>query len=71
MTDFGLTQFPELKAGTNIVGLRNDGRQLPEINLIELSPDKTVDDVVKRYTQPSGDPPHITMGMDTAPFTVR
>ena len=29
-----------------MVGLRNDGKQLHEINLVELAPGKTVDDVV-------------------------
>jgi uncharacterized cupredoxin-like copper-binding protein len=56
-TDFAFDSTPALKAGANIVGLRNDGRQLHEINLVELAPDKTVDDVVAWYRQPSGPPP--------------
>ena len=61
-TDFGLSHVPELKAGTNVVGLRNDGRQLHEINLIELAPGKTVDDVVKWYKQPAAPPPMTSLG---------
>ncbi len=61
-TDFGLSQVPQLKPGTNVVGLRNDGKQLHEINLVELAPGKTVDDVVKWYRQPGGPPPMASLG---------
>lgn len=56
-TDFAFDSTPTLKAGANVVGLRNDGKQLHEINLVELAPDKTVEDVVAWYRQPSGPPP--------------
>ncbi len=45
-----------------MVGLRNDGKQLHEINLVELAPGKTVDDVVKWYRQPAGPPPMASLG---------
>lgn len=61
-TDFGLSQVPELKPGTNVIALRNDGRQLHEINLVELAPGKTVDDVVTWYRQPAGPPPMASLG---------
>ena len=61
-TDFGLSQAPQLQAGTNVVGLRNDGRQLHEINLVELPPGRTVDDVVRWYRQPAGPPPMASLG---------
>ena len=51
-----------MKAGTNVVGLRNDGAQLHEINLVELGAGKTVDDVVKWYRQPAGPPPMTSLG---------
>lgn len=61
-TDFGLSQVPQLKPGTNVVGLRNDGTQLHEINLVELAPGQTVEDVVKWYRQPIGPPPMVSLG---------
>ena len=61
-TDFGLSQVPQLKPGTNVVGLRNDGKQLHGINLVELAPGKTVGDVVKWHRQPGGPPPMASLG---------
>lgn len=61
-TDFGLGQVPRLAAGSNVVALRNDGKQLHEVNLIELTPGKTVDDVVRWYRQPAGPPPMSSLG---------
>lgn len=61
-TDFGLSQVPGLKVGTNLVGLRNDGPQLHEINLIELAAGRSVDDVVEWYKQPAGPPPMTSLG---------
>lgn len=61
-TTFGLSQAPQLNPGTNVVGLRNDGKKLHEINLVELAPGKTADDVVKWYRQPAGPPPMASLG---------
>jgi uncharacterized cupredoxin-like copper-binding protein len=61
-TDFGLAQVPHLEAGSNVVALRNDGKQLHEVNLVELAPGKTVDDVVRWYRQPAGPPPMTSLG---------
>jgi hypothetical protein len=55
--DFRLTGTPPVKAGTNVVRLSNKGRQIHEINLIELAPGKKVEDAVAWYGQPSGPPP--------------
>ncbi len=55
--DFVFDRVPVAKAGDNIVRLRNEGQQLHEINLVELIPGKTVDDVVAWNSRPSGPPP--------------
>ncbi len=55
--DFRLAPVPPLKAGKNVVRLSNKGKQLHEINLIELSPGKRVEDAVAWFGQPSGPPP--------------
>ncbi|MDP8927934.1 MAG: hypothetical protein M3O70_04960 [Actinomycetota bacterium] len=57
-TDFSLhPPVPTLKAGTNVVRLRNEGRQLHEINLVEFGPGRKVEDVVAWHRQPAGPPP--------------
>lgn len=56
-TDFAFAQVPALKAGVNVVGLRNEGKQIHEVNLIELGAGKTMEDVVAWYKQPAGPPP--------------
>lgn len=56
-TDFALNPLPTLKAGTNVVRLRNDGKQVHEISLVELGPGKKVEDVLAWYQQPAGPPP--------------
>lgn len=55
--DFSLVGLPELEEGTNVVGFRNEGKQLHEINLIELTPGKTMDDFVAWAKEESGPPP--------------
>ena len=55
--DFGFTSVPALEAGTNVVRLSNKGRQLHEINLIELDDGTTIDEVVAWVKQPAGPPP--------------
>jgi uncharacterized cupredoxin-like copper-binding protein len=61
-TDFAFDKNPALKAGSNVLRIRNEGRQLHEINLIELSEGKTVDDVVAWVRQPAGPPPARFLG---------
>lgn len=56
-TDFAFDEMPALEAGTAVVGLRNQGGQTHEINLVELAPGRTVDEVVAWYRRPSGPPP--------------
>lgn len=55
--DFELAPVPPVKAGNNVVRLSNQGKQLHEINLVELGPGKKVDDVVAWFRQQSGRPP--------------
>ncbi|MDP8960400.1 MAG: hypothetical protein M3N32_02090 [Actinomycetota bacterium] len=54
--------MPTLTAGVNTVGFHNQGRQLHEMNLVELSPGKSVDDVVRWLRQPGGPPPMAFLG---------
>ncbi len=61
-TDFALTPVPPLNAGRNVVRLRNEGKQLHEISLVDLGAGKKVEDVVAWYRQPSGPPPMRRMG---------
>ncbi|MGH9189555.1 MAG: hypothetical protein ACRD0Q_05935 [Acidimicrobiales bacterium] len=55
--DFGLSGVPALKAGSNTVRLSNQGKQLHEINLVELNSGKTLDDLVAWAKEESGPPP--------------
>jgi uncharacterized cupredoxin-like copper-binding protein len=61
-TDFALTELPGLQPGTNTVRLRNQGKQLHEMNLVELAPGRTVDEVVRWYRSPTGPPPMTSLG---------
>ncbi|MEY2426537.1 MAG: hypothetical protein QOI61_2109, partial [Actinomycetota bacterium] len=66
--DFSLTAPPALKAGENVVKLRNSGKQLHEINLIELPAGKTVADVTAWAAAPGGPPPQKSLsGVAVAP----
>jgi len=56
-TDFEFDQTPSAEDGSNTVLLRNEGRQLHEVNLVELGSDGSVDDVIAWYGQPAGPPP--------------
>jgi uncharacterized cupredoxin-like copper-binding protein len=56
-SDFALAGSPPTKGGTTVVGIRNQGKQLHEINLVELMPDKKMEDVVAWFKQPAGPPP--------------
>lgn len=55
--DFALAPLPALKAGSNVVGLSNKGKQLHELNLIELAPGKKIEDAVAWFGQEAGPPP--------------
>jgi hypothetical protein len=55
--DFRLTGAPPVKAGKNVVELSNKGKQIHEINLIELAPGRKVEDAVAWFSQGSGPPP--------------
>lgn len=57
-TDFALASTGELVPGAQVVKLRNDGRQLHEINLIELPTGRDVGDVLTWLAKPAGPPPH-------------
>ena len=52
-------------AGPVTVGLRNDGKQAHEINLVELNAGKKIEDVVAFFTKESGPPPFV---FRTGPF---
>ena len=66
--DFSLTQVPDLEAGVNVVELDNKGKQLHEINLVELGAGKKIDDIVKWANAPAGPPPHKSLaGVAVAP----
>ncbi len=56
-TDYALSGSPPTKAGTAVVGIRNQGKQLHEVNLIELMPDKKMEDAVAWFKAPAGPPP--------------
>lgn len=61
-SDFAFSPPPRLEPGTDVLRLRNEGQQLHEINLVELAPGKTVDDVVAWYGRPSGPSPMCSLG---------
>ncbi|MFN2555405.1 MAG: hypothetical protein ABR592_00795 [Nitriliruptorales bacterium] len=56
-TDFAFNPVPPLRAGTNVVRVRNEGKQIHELNLVELGSGKTAEDVADWYRQPAGPPP--------------
>ncbi len=56
-TDFAFDKTPALEAGTNVVQFRNDGKQLHEINLVELAPGKKAENVVAWFRRREGPPP--------------
>lgn len=56
-TDFSLAGSPPAKAGSTVVGLRNQGKQLHEVNLVELAAGKKMEDVVAWFKAPAGPPP--------------
>src|SRR5688500_10096601 len=58
-TDFAFAAATDdLVAGTQVVKLRNQGKQLHEINLVELGSGKDVDDAVAWVRKPQGPPPY-------------
>ena len=62
-TDFSFAATTaDLVAGTQVVKLRNEGRQLHEINLVELAGGKDTDDAVAWVARPNGPPPYRSLG---------
>lgn len=55
--DFAFGNLPEFKAGTNRITLENRGRQVHEIDLVELADGKTVDDAIAWADTLQGPPP--------------
>ena len=56
---------PELSAGEHVLEFQNVGKQEHELNLVELLPNTTVNDVVDFYSAPpgqGGEPPMIRLG---------
>jgi uncharacterized cupredoxin-like copper-binding protein len=58
-SDFALAGAPPAMAGPAVVAIRNPGKQLHEVNLVELMPDKKIEDVVGWFKKPAGPPPMI------------
>ena len=52
----------DLVAGAQVVKLRNNGRQLHEINLVELASGKGTQDAVAWVASPKGPPPYRSLG---------
>ncbi|MDP9006074.1 MAG: hypothetical protein M3N15_04050 [Actinomycetota bacterium] len=68
--DFAFANVPALEAGTNVVRLSNRGRQIHEINLVELGPATTIDEVVAWFKEPTGPPPMRSLsGVAVSPGT--
>jgi hypothetical protein len=55
--DFALSAPSGLTAGPNVVAITNQGKQLHEINLVEVADGKTIQDVVAWFGSPAGPPP--------------
>ena len=55
--DFSLNPLPDLEPGSNVVRISNQGKQLHEIGLAELSPGRTVENAAAWFRQESGPPP--------------
>jgi uncharacterized cupredoxin-like copper-binding protein len=60
--DFAYGAVPALHRGTNIVRLRNEGRQFHEINLVEINEGSTIEDVVAWFKRPAGASPIKSLG---------
>ncbi|MEX0790453.1 MAG: cupredoxin domain-containing protein [Actinomycetota bacterium] len=56
-TDFAFDKNFSAEPGDNVFRIRNEGRQLHEINLVEMAADKTMDDLIEWHRQPQGPPP--------------
>ena len=61
-TDFAFNRAPTLTEGSNEFRIRNDGRQLHEINLFEIAADQTIEDVVEWHGEMAGPPPGRFLG---------
>jgi hypothetical protein len=60
--DYAFGNFPEFKAGTNALTLENRGKQMHEIDLIELEDGKTIEDAVAWARSFQGPPPFRFLG---------
>ena len=60
--DFAIGDLPSFKAGPNGVTLHNKGKQIHELDLIELAEGKKVEDVVAWAAKPAGPPPGRFLG---------
>ena len=60
--DFAIGGVPPFKAGTNRVTLQNKGKQIHEIDLVELAEGKKVEDVVAWAAKLEGPPPGRFLG---------
>ena len=56
-TDFALAGAPPAEAGTSVVKIRNQGKQIHEVNLVKLMPGKKLEDLVAWFKAPAGPPP--------------
>jgi uncharacterized cupredoxin-like copper-binding protein len=61
-TDMALTPVPPLSAGKHTILFKNQGKQLHEINLVQLQPGKTMQDVVRWFGDHNGPPPTVSLG---------
>jgi hypothetical protein len=62
VADFAIGKLPEFKPGKNTVTIVNNGKQLHELNLIELLKGKTVEDMVAWAAKEEGPPPAPFLG---------
>lgn len=68
--DFSYTELPDLEEGSNTVEIVNNGKQLHEINLVELQAGKTVADLSAWAASEDGPPPAgFFSGVAVAPGT--
>lgn len=62
VADFAMGEIPDLHAGTNTLTMENRGRQIHELDLVELGEGMTMDDAVAWARKPAGPPPFRFLG---------
>ena len=62
LSDYKFTLSKELKAGTHTFSVHTDAQQPHELELIQLAPGKTADDLMKWMEKPQGPPPASGIG---------